>query len=140
MIQFIIATHGKFAEGIKDSVNLIIGEVDNLEVLSCYVEKDFNLKKEILKLLNKYSNKKIIVITDIFGGSVNNEFLNYISKFKNLHVISGLNLPLLLNLIENQKEYEEIVDLIESSIKESNLSMRYCNKEIEKIYLPDQEF
>lgn len=140
MIQFIIATHGKFAEGIKDSVNLIIGEVDNLEVLSCYVEKDFNLKKEILKLLNKYSNKKVIVITDIFGGSVNNEFLNYISKFKNLHVISGLNLPLLLNLIENQKEYEEIVDLIESSIKESNLSMRYCNKEIEKIYLPDQEF
>lgn len=140
MIQFIIATHGKFALGIKDSINLIIGEVENLEILSCYIEKDFNLKKEILKLLNKYSNKKIIVITDIFGGSVNNEFLNYINEFKNLHVVSGLNLPLVLSLIENQNEYEEIVDLIESSIEDSNFSIKYCNKEIQEVSLPDQEF
>lgn len=141
MTQFIMATHGKFADGIKHSINLILGDIKNLESLSCYTDDSFNLKKEIEVLLKKYSNKKIIVITDIFGGSVNNEFLSYISTYNNLHVISGLNLSLMINLIENQSDYTDTEKMIELSIKESNISVKYCNAELEsKIDIPDQEF
>lgn len=141
MTQFIMATHGKFADGIKHSINLILGDIKNLESLSCYTDDSFNLKKEIEVLLKKYSNKKIIVITDIFGGSVNNEFLSYISTYNNLHVISGLNLSLMINLIENQSDYTDTEKMIELSIKESNTSVKYCNAELEsKIDIPDQEF
>ena len=42
MVRFIVATHGKFAEGIKTSIELIIGNIDNLEILNCYTTQSFN--------------------------------------------------------------------------------------------------
>ena len=102
MIQFIVATHGKFAEGIKTSIELIIGNIDNLEILNCYMTQNFNLKEEVEFILKKYPKEELIVLTDIFGGSVNNEFLENISNYKNLNIVSGVNLPLILTLIENK--------------------------------------
>lgn len=140
MIQFIIATHGKFAEGIKTSIELIIGNIDNLEILNCYTTPDFNLKEEIKSILKKYSKKELIVLTDIFGGSVNNEFLESISNYKNLNVVSGVNLSLILTLIEKQDDYYNIKELIRESIAECSNSLIYCNDELEKKIEEDQEF
>lgn len=140
MIQFIVASHGNFAEGIKSSIELIIGTVNNLETLNCYVTPNFNLKEEIKSILEKYSNKKLIVLTDIFGGSVNNEFLENISKYKNLNIISGINLPLILTIIENQEDYDDVKKLLRESIAECENSIIYCNDELEKQIEEDQEF
>lgn len=140
MIQFIIATHGKFADGIKTSIELIIGDVDNLEILNCYMTPEFNLKEEVKFILEKYSDKNLIILTDIFGGSVNNEFLENISKNENLNIISGINLPLILTLIEKQDDYNNIKTMIRDSISECNDSITYCNDELEKQIEKDQDF
>lgn len=140
MIQFIVATHGKFAEGIKTSIELIIGNIDNLEILNCYITQNFNLKEEVEFILKKYSKEELVVLTDIFGGSVNNEFLENISNYKNLNIISGVNLPLILTLIEKQNDYDNIKELIRESIEECSNSLIYCNDELEKKIEEDQEF
>lgn len=140
MIQFIVATHGKFAEGIKTSIELIIGNIDNLEILNCYITQNFNLKEEVEFVLKKYPKEELIVLTDIFGGSVNNEFLENISNYKNLNIVSGVNLPLILTLIEKQNDYDNIKELIRESIEECSNSLIYCNDELEKKIEEDQEF
>ncbi|MCQ9628147.1 PTS sugar transporter subunit IIA [Cetobacterium somerae] len=140
MIQFIVATHGKFAEGIKTSIELIIGNIDNLEILNCYTTQSFNLKEEVEFILKKYPKEELIVLTDIFGGSVNNEFLENISNYKNLNIVSGVNLPLILTLIEKQNDYDSIKKLIRESIEECGNSLIYCNDELEKKIEEDQEF
>lgn len=140
MIQFIVATHGKFAEGIKTSIELIIGNIDNLEILNCYMTQNFNLKEEVEFILKKYPKEELIVLTDIFGGSVNNEFLENISNYKNLNIVSGVNLPLILTLIEKQNDYDNIKELIRESIEECSNSLIYCNDELEKKIEEDQEF
>lgn len=140
MIQFIVATHGKFAEGIKTSIELIIGNIDNLEILNCYITQNFNLKEEVEFVLKKYPKEELIVLTDIFGGSVNNEFLENISNYKNLNIVSGVNLPLILTLIEKQNDYDNIKELIRESIDECSNSLIYCNDELEKKIEEDQEF
>lgn len=56
------------------------------------------MKKEIDEILKKYNNKEVIVIIDIFGGSVNNLFMEEIFLNKNIYLIIGLNLFLVLNL------------------------------------------
>lgn len=140
MIQFIVATHGKFAEGIKTSIELIIGNIDNLEILNCYITQSFNLKEEVEFILKKYPKEELIVLTDIFGGSVNNEFLENISNYKNLNIVSGVNLPLILTLIEKQNDYDSIKELIRESIEECSNSLIYCNDELEKKIEEDQEF
>ena len=49
---------------------------------------------------------------------------------KNLHVISGLNLPLMLELLGEQEEYTKGEDLIRESIKNTSDAVHYCNDEI----------
>lgn len=140
MIQFIVATHGKFAEGIKTSIELIIGNIDNLEILNCYMTQNFNLKEEVEFILKKYPKEELVILTDIFGGSVNNEFLENISNYKNLNIVSGVNLPLILTLIEKQNDYDNPKELIRESIEECSNSLIYCNDELEKKIEEDQEF
>ena len=132
MYQFIIATHGLFAEGIKNSIEIILGKFENLSTLSCDTDSNFNLKKEIDEILKKYNNKEVIVITDIFGGSVNNLFMEEIPLNKNIHLITGLNLPLVLNLLGEQENYLIPEELIQNSIEISSDAVKYCNLELIK--------
>ena len=132
MYQFIIATHGLFAEGIKNSIEIILGKFENLSTLSCYTDYNFNLKKEIDEILKKYNNKEVIVITDIFGGSVNNLFMEEIPLNKNIHLITGLNLPLVLNLLGEQENYLIPEELIQNSMEISSDAVKYCNLELIK--------
>lgn len=132
MYQFIIATHGLFAEGIKNSIEIILGKFENLSTLSCYTDSNFNSKKEIDEILKKYNNKEVIVITDIFGGSVNNLFMEKIPLNKNIHLITGLNLPLVLTLLGEQENYLIPEELIQNSIEISSDAVKYCNLELIK--------
>ena len=92
----------------------------------------FNLKKEIDEILKKYNNKEVIVITDIFGGSVNNLFMEKIPLNKNIHLITGLNLPLVLNLLGEQENYLIPEELIQNSMEISSDAVKYCNLELIK--------
>lgn len=138
-MRFVIATHGTFADGIRESIKLIAGEFENLKSLSCYTREDFNLKEEIDKILAEGKNDEIIVVTDIFGGSVNNAFLERIPENRNLYVISGLNLPLMLELLGEYEEYDDAESLIKASILNTNDSVHFCNQEINQ-NINDEDF
>lgn len=141
MFQFIIATHGNFAKGIENTIEIILGKFENLETLSCYTVEGFDLNFEIDRILKKYKEKEIIVVTDIFGGSVNNGFMERIPSNKNLNVISGLNLSLILELLGEQDDYVNARELIINAMSNSIDSVKYGNLELEKEQqLEDEEF
>lgn len=138
MIKFLLASHGNLADGMYSSVKIIMGEQSNISTLCAYVKENFDLKKEVSKIINGLScEDKLIVITDVFGGSVNNEFMTSL-KNKNIYLISGLNLPLVIELITNQ-DNEDIDSLINSALENSKDSICYCNKVINSVQA-DEEF
>ncbi|MFL0252799.1 PTS sugar transporter subunit IIA [Clostridium neuense] len=138
MIKFLLASHGNLADGMYSSVKIIMGEQSNISTLCAYVEENFDLKKEVSKIINGLScEDKLIVITDVFGGSVNNEFMTNL-KNKNIYLISGLNLPLVIELITNQ-DNEDIDSLINRALESSKDSICYCNKVINSVQA-DEEF
>ena len=61
---------------------------------------------------------QVIVCTDLMGGSVNQKIVPYAQK-KNVFLIAGFNLPLLLELAMNEDKVteEELLDSIEESRK-----------------------
>lgn len=132
MIQFLMATHGKFADGIKSSIEIILGKFNNLETLSCYTEENFSLEKEINRIIEKHKDKELIVVTDIFGGSVNNSFMEKTDSNPNLYVVCGLNLSLMLELLGEQEEHETADELIRTAILNSADAVKYCNLELQK--------
>lgn len=130
--RIILASHGKFASGILSSLKLLYGSTDSVTAMDCYIDPKYNLQKNVKKVIDENSNNRLLVITDIFGGSVNNEFLKYI-KEPNFYLVSGLNLPFLLELMTQITGTSDLESLIKQVLDNSKKSIQFCNESIKKI-------
>lgn len=100
MIEHIVlASHGTLAEGIYRAASVILGEqaLAHVEVLNCYVDETQDVAKQIADIA-KRCHERSVVFTDLFGGSVNNQFYAYMQQQGYL-LISGMNLPLLIDTL-----------------------------------------
>ena len=113
--KLVIATHGNFAKGILDSLQMIAGEQKDVLAICAYTEKniDYSILFEQVVSKHDYTKEKLLIITDLLGGSVNNEFMKYQNTYA-FTLIAGLNLSLLLELTLNSHELtdEKINDII----------------------------
>lgn len=130
--RIILASHGKFASGILSSLKLLYGNTDSVTAMDCYIDPKYDLQKNVKKVIDENSNNRLLVITDIFGGSVNNEFLKYIKK-PNFYLVSGLNLPFLLELMTQITGTSDLESLIKQVLDNSKKSIQFCNESIKKI-------
>lgn len=105
MRQYIFASHAHFATGIKESTELLSGARDNVHDLSMFVDGRTDVAEEAAKLLATFDPADdVIVCTDLFGGSVNNEFTNIVQTRPNTYLVANMNLPLLIQLLFSDQE------------------------------------
>lgn len=125
MKQFLLASHGKFAEGILGSFQMILGDAPNITVLCAYTEENEETLEHTVKKIICERNRKedLIVVTDVFGGSVNNEFMKYLNE-PGVYLVTGMNLPLLLELYSNQNM--ESRDMIRLAIASAQNNLKFC--------------
>lgn len=100
MKKILIASHGKLASGIMNSVELFAGAQDNVTIVDAYLD-DSDYSKQIEQFLTEITdNDQAIIFTDILGGSVNQKVIELISsREEKIYVITGFNLPVLLEII-----------------------------------------
>jgi fructoselysine/glucoselysine PTS system EIIA component len=138
--NFILASHGYFAEGIKTSLDIILGKNDNVHCICAYTDEKVTLKEQIEAAFEKINKEnETVIITDIFGGSVNNEFLHYLTD-ESVHVIAGLNLPLLIELIAGSEYLDDTKVLINNAIASCKSSIQYCNDTVMSFAAEVEEF
>lgn len=124
--KLLIATHSVFADGIKNAMELVTGEQNFVYTLCAYTNDITEVETPIKKIMDGLCDEEeLIVTTDIFGGSVNNEFMKYLSE-PNVHLIAGVNLPLLFELIMNL-DSENTVQMIENAVDNAREQLQYCN-------------
>lgn len=125
MRHIIVATHGKFAEGIMDSVRLIMGEHKEVRPFCAFVEQGVNLSDQVDALLSSIpETDEVLVAADLMGGSVCNEFIRRIDR-PGLYIVAGLNLAMLLEMIANVDL--PIDDVVRDAVELSRESIVYCN-------------
>lgn len=96
-----------------------MGNLNNIDALSFYENQE---GVEDLKRLEQYLEENqendLIVLSDLYGGSVNQEVIKKTEKYKNIRIVTGVNFPLLLELavrLENGISDEELKSVIEES-------------------------
>lgn len=112
MIGIIIVTHSNFAEGIKNSVEMIAGKQDNFTAINFENGEDIeDLKNRISQKAEEYTSNglDVIYVTDLKGATPFNACL-YVSTQIWGPVIAGLCLPILLELVLT-RDTMEIEDL-----------------------------
>lgn len=138
--NFIFASHGYFAKGIKSSLDIIYGSTNNIHYICAYTDEKVNLKEQIEGIFSKLDkNCETIIVTDVFGGSVNNEFLSYL-KDKSIHLVAGLNLPLLIELVAGSEYIDDTNLLIKNAIETCKNSIQYCNETVGVFAEDEDEF
>lgn len=126
MVQIILASHGNLAKGMKDTLNMIIGDVSMVEAFSSYRDEEIDTREAIKVIIKEnYDKKDIFILTDILGGSVNTEMMTLISKYPKIHVLSGMNLPLAISLATQSDKVSE--SLLKEIIEESKQGIVNCN-------------
>jgi fructoselysine and glucoselysine-specific PTS system IIA component len=125
MRKILLATHNKLADAFKATIDIIIGETGRIETLCAYIEDTFDLKVSVLEKLKGVSPEdELIVVTDVFGGSINNEFIQQIEMF-NFILISGMNLTLVGELISLPDL--PLKQAVEEAVKSAKDGIRICN-------------
>ena len=147
MKQILIATHGKMASGIRYTVELIIGKMEGIETIDAYVTPEDNVEEKFEEYFRKHEQDRVIVFTDLMGGSVNQKLMEY-SKRENVTLITGTNLPVLMQvmLADDDVTDDEIQEYIEDARSELQmvcLEEKKANtdevKEEKKIEKPEKE-
>lgn len=124
MNRFIIATHSTLAEGFWNALRFFNQDIGNVEFLNCYVETN-EVEKELRERLEQYPDDNLIVLTDIAGGSVNQTASKLMREYS-FHLITGINLGLLLELVFTGDELND--EMIAASVSQAQSQMIYMNR------------
>lgn len=139
MRQFIIASHAHFAAGINESVSLLSGERGNIRTLSMYVDGNNDLAVAAAKMLDETpEGDDLVVCTDLFGGSVNNEFTSIVQRRPNTYLVTNMNLPLLIQLLFAE-EGRDTAEVIREICAADDTRVKFVNDLIEDTG-DDEEF
>lgn len=119
MVGILLVSHGEMANGIKDSVNLIVGDVANIETSSLVAGQDIDaLKADILVKYEKLDcGEGVLVFVDLFGASPYNASLSVYQKLKAenklVRVVTGMNLSMILetSVLANTMSLDELAML-----------------------------
>jgi len=123
--KFLIATHGHFASGIKSSLDIIIGQTDNVYLIEAYVNENKGIDGDVeavLQALDK--DDELIVFTDLLGGSITNQVVRFTQGRDKVHIVSGFNLALLIEVLMADIS-TPVAEVIESAITNAREQVAY---------------
>lgn len=100
MIGILIATHGQLAEGLIDSVQLIMGEQTNYRTMALLHNTDIGeFGDMIVENVNELDEGEgVLIFTDLYAASPYNQSVLRQKDFNTdkFRVITGVNLPMLM--------------------------------------------
>lgn len=100
MTKVLLVAHGKLALEMKNSAEMIFGELPKFSAIEFSKQDGLeSLSGKIVKQLKK-TNEETLIITDLFCGTPYNASCSVCMKESNsqIEVISGMSLPILLEI------------------------------------------
>ena len=105
-VPVVFAGHGGYAQGVRDAVEMILGEQPNIGVVSLppngsteQVAEEVRAELTRLGAADAEHIGDALVLADLFGGSPANAIGALALRNPALHLVSGLNLPMALEVL-----------------------------------------
>lgn len=104
MTGLIIATHGEMAKAVLEVSEILMGEQEKVEVIGFCPGDSLEILLERFKnAFDRLADCEDILITvDIKGGSPCNAATVMKAQHPNAHLVTGVNIPLLLQFFEDR--------------------------------------
>ncbi len=108
----IVVTHGKLAEELVRTAELIVGAQEDLYAVSGSDLCDESVIGKIREILARREDARVIVFVDYFGGSCCINSVRAVDGETGIKVMSGVNLPVLLAFATKRgtMPFDEMID------------------------------
>lgn len=121
MYGVIVTAHGILPTGLKSSLKLVNGEMENVRYCDFLEENTSDdiaskIQEALNELLIKY--KGVFILTDIMGGTPFNQSVLLSQNKKNVKVLGGVNFNMLYSAATADGDMEEVLADIVSDSKE----------------------
>lgn len=126
MKYVILVSHGKFAEGLKNALSMLVGKREDIIAVGL---EDGKSVDEFAKLFSDTVDKittddEVILLGDLIGGSPLTNAVNVLnSKGIKMVVIGGMNLPLALTSVL-MKDTLALDNLVEQVLQEAQGALK----------------
>lgn len=135
MIGLVVTGHGNFGSGLTSSVNLIAGNpayYEHVDFIAEYSTDD--LDRELRKAFDKLSDcEGIIVFSDLPGGSPFKTAVMIAQEYKNIEVLAGTNLPMIIEIAMARTMIDDMDALVDMAINTGkDQIMKFALKKQEK--------
>lgn len=115
-----VCTHGRFGEELVKSAEMIAGEVNNVYSFPLVSGMPPEEYKEIMMEKLKQAPADVLCLVDLFGGTPCTT-CTILSKKYNMHVLTGLNLAMYIEItsLKSQRSVDELLEIGLQTLNES---------------------
>lgn len=114
----LIITHGLFGKELLKSVEMIMGEQEDVNALGLSLGESVDeLRSTADNIIakNEQLGMDTVIMVDILGGSPSNVALYLLKKYKEVKLVTGVNMLTLIEFLQS-RESSEFGDLIDMMI------------------------
>lgn len=149
MKHIVLVSHGEMAQGVKATLEMLMGQQDTVHTVSLRPDGDnIQFEAEFTAKMKALTDEEVIIIADLLGGTPCNVAIkNYLTN-ENVMIMAGMSLPLVIEAATNSlatiKELvkvgsDGIVD-VKSQLKQAENKMAQAVSEDDNVtYYPDAE-
>ncbi|MEY8584384.1 PTS sugar transporter subunit IIA [Ligilactobacillus animalis] len=138
MRKIILASHMTMAKGMQETLEFLMPNVSDVTTITAYVE-NIPVAEDIATVMAEVTaDDEVLIFTDLLGGSVNQAFIPYLKR-PHIHLITGVNLPLLLTILVSLPD--DYVDplKIKATIQTAREQLVYVNEHLKEQALDDED-
>ena len=127
MLKIILITHGAFSQGLRSSVELILGKQEKITTFSVSENCNTEALKDDLQSeleLAIAAGEEVVFLSDVFFGTPFNLITPLMENYK-FHHITGVNLPLLIEIVSNQ-DTNDVSAMLKEALSTAKEAMIDC--------------
>lgn len=134
MKKILVITHGNLCEGLKSSMEVIMGDSSMIDTISVTVsDSPQTIQDKIQAYIDATAiQTPIFILTDIPAGSTTTVSAPYMLARANIYIISGLNLGMLLAIAMQNVEEGDIKANIKDILEEAKSTIMFVNDQLQQ--------
>ena len=133
LIGIIVVAHGEMSNGLIETSKMIVGRAENITSVDLVEgEGPESLREKLQKAIESLdSGEGVMILLDLYGGTPSNVSA-LLARELNIEVVSGVNLPMLLEVIMKRKT-QSLRELRQVAMNAGREGIRSINEIVERI-------
>ena len=130
-MRVLLMSHGNLAKEMLKSAEMILGPIQKAQALGLQPNQGpDDLQKAAEEFLNDNpSHESTLCLVDLLGGTPSNVVVKLMAEYPDLEVISGLNLPMLVdyanqNMMGQTFDKSEMIEAAKTGIQDINVLIK----------------